>query len=51
MPQGAIFLALFLIIIVATFTAFGMVLFGMRGEAPEAQLKPDTTYDRVVRTA
>jgi hypothetical protein len=51
MPQGAIFLALFAIIVVATFTAFGMVLFGMRGEAPEVLLKPDTTYDRAIKTA
>jgi hypothetical protein len=51
MPQGAIFLALLVIIIFSTFTAFGLVLFGMRGEAPEVRLKPDTTYGRAIKTA
>jgi hypothetical protein len=32
MPQGAIFLALFAIIVVSTLTAFGLVMYGMRGE-------------------
>ncbi len=33
MPQGAIFLAMLTVVILSTFTSFGLVLFGMRGEA------------------
>jgi len=33
MPQAAIFLALLVIIIPTTFISFGLVLFGMRGDA------------------
>jgi hypothetical protein len=33
MPQVAILLALLAIIIPATFVSFGLVLFGLRGEA------------------
>lgn len=51
MPQGAIFLALLVIIIPTTFISFGLVLFGMRGETPDVRLKPDTTYDRAIKTA
>jgi hypothetical protein len=32
MPQGVIFLALLAIIVPSTLTAFGLVMYGMRGE-------------------
>jgi hypothetical protein len=37
MPQAAILLALLAIIIPATFTSFGLVLFGLRGEPAAAR--------------
>jgi hypothetical protein len=33
MPQGAIFLAMFAVVVPTTLISFGLVLFGMRGEA------------------
>ena len=51
MPQAAIFLAFLAVVIPSTFIAFGLVLFGMRGESPEVRVKPDTTYDTAIKTA
>jgi hypothetical protein len=51
MPQAAIFLVFLAIVIPSTFMSFGLVLFGMRGEAPEVRVKPDTTYDAAIKIA
>jgi hypothetical protein len=42
MPQAAILLALLAIIIPATFTSFGLVLFGLRGEPAPAEFNSGT---------